>query len=274
MLTAGGSPMKKIILVRHGRAAKRQDEHLDFKRSLVKKGEKETEMMARALKKESFKPDLIISSPADRALETAHIYARKLGYPLKRIRLEDVLYQSSVKQSILQMIQAITDEYESIMLFGHNPSLSDLVRELVPDFRYTIPKSGVAGIEFTAGNWKGVNKAKGRLVLFDYPVTKKQKAQVGKKIQQELSKKLSRAIATVIQKTDPSVRTKMEPVIQQASHQLSGQFIKLADHLIIQTLSNMKLKSGEPDEDTARPVPAQRKKPNPVKKTDAGKATK
>ena len=77
--------MKNIILVRHATAVKRDSEKSDVKRSLKKSGHKEAREMGKHLKEMDIHPDLFISSPAKRAIETAEIVAERLGYSVKKI---------------------------------------------------------------------------------------------------------------------------------------------------------------------------------------------
>lgn len=265
--------MKKIILVRHGKAIDNRDDMHDFKRTLIHKGEKESELMARAFKKESFKPDLIISSPADRALETAHIYARKMGYPVQHIHLEDSLYSNASVRSLLDIVRAINDEYVSVFLFGHNPSISDFAMYLLPEFSFRIPKSGVVGMEFPVASWKEIQKGTGQIYLFDYPITKHQKMQAGETLDNELREKLKSAVEQVLDGVDSSIRKKMDVEIQKKCRKLSKQFVLQADHLITQTISAMKLHSSEDDEETPTIPKQKKKKKSQAKSQDAVEST-
>ena len=73
--------MKTIYLVRHGKAVSRELDIPDYERSLVDKGEKNSVKMAQLLKDKDLSADLFISSPANRALETAKIFTRVFNYP-------------------------------------------------------------------------------------------------------------------------------------------------------------------------------------------------
>ena len=80
--------------------------------------------MGKRLAKRDVKPDLILSSPARRALTTAEIIAKKLDYKLKHIVVDDRLYAGAV-HDLLNVIHKLGDKLERVMLFGHNPELTE-----------------------------------------------------------------------------------------------------------------------------------------------------
>ncbi len=67
--------MKTIYLVHHAAAGKSKPKSPDRKRALSKKGRKEAIKMAKNLKKNGMLPDLLVSSPAKRAIQTARVFA-------------------------------------------------------------------------------------------------------------------------------------------------------------------------------------------------------
>ncbi len=77
--------MKRITLVRHATAVPRNPKKDDFGRSLRKKGRREAKAMGEWYKNVEEQPDVMISSPANRAIETARVFAKTLGYPAKKI---------------------------------------------------------------------------------------------------------------------------------------------------------------------------------------------
>ena len=84
--------MKTIVLVRHSKAANRTAEVADYYRPLKKKGKAESKEMAMKFAKLGIDPELFITSPANRALETAIEFAKVLKYPEKDIRHEESIY--------------------------------------------------------------------------------------------------------------------------------------------------------------------------------------
>src|SRR5260370_31813453 len=101
----------------------------DQVRPLAKRGRRDAPKKAKRLAKRDVKPDLILSSPARRALMTAEIIAKKLDYKRKDIVVDDRLYAGTVP-GLLDVIHKLGDKLERVMLFGHNPELTELAHRL------------------------------------------------------------------------------------------------------------------------------------------------
>ena len=101
--------------------------------------------MSLLLQQKQIVPDLIISSPAVRAISTALIFSRTLGYDPARILLNNDLYQTTVKD-YNRCIGAIGDQYRRVMLFGHNPVITDCLNGIGNKFIEDMPICGIAGI--------------------------------------------------------------------------------------------------------------------------------
>ena len=215
--------MKTIYLVRHGKAVKRDAKLPDFQRTLVKKGKEESSDMAKKVKKVGIIPDLLISSSADRALETAHIFAQRIGYPKKKIMVKDPLYNVLKEESLLEIIQDLDNTYSSIMLFGHEPAFSHFAAFLLKDFSDGIPKSGVVCIDFRRKTWKGVTKGNGRLKHFDYP---RQISKAYKNTEYELAAEISDTVGKLLQKIDRPSTGKINKSIDSSSLILAQDFVR------------------------------------------------
>ncbi len=85
--------------------------------------------MAERLAKRDVKPILILASPATRALTTAEIIGKKLGYKGKDIVVDDQLY--AVEATVLlRVIRNLDDKFDNVMLLGHNPELTEFAQRL------------------------------------------------------------------------------------------------------------------------------------------------
>lgn len=215
--------MKKIFLVRHGKAVQRNEKKPDFQRNLVKKGENESGNIAKKIRKLGISPDFMVSSSANRALETAHIFAQNLKYQKNKIMVTDKLYEEINEESSLNFSRSIDDKYNSIMLFGHDPTFSDFASYLVKDFDKGMPKSGVVGIEFRVKSWKEISKGTGKLLLFEFP---KRISKMYKKIENELIVELSKNIQETMEKLDAQSANKAKKSIKKTSEILAKNFVK------------------------------------------------
>ena len=160
--------MKKLFVVRHAKSSWDFPDLDDFSRPLNKRGKKNAPEMGKRMAKQGIKPDAIISSSAKRALSTARRIATELGFPRNRIVKEDQFYHGS-NQDVIEIIQHVNDNINTLMIFGHNPGLTDLVNYLSDANISNIPTCGVAEIDFDIMTWKLLGAKKGRLAKFDFP---------------------------------------------------------------------------------------------------------
>jgi phosphohistidine phosphatase len=161
--------MKKLIFVRHGRAEEAAEEFTDFERSLTPKGKYVSKIMAQRLAESEKSPGLIISSPAFRALETAIIFAGEFRIKPEKINIDSNLYYKMNYQYLLNLLSTVDNETDVIMLFGHNPSFSDLSNSLSKDGCDYMPKTGITGISFNISKWTDMKRGTGKMEYFLKP---------------------------------------------------------------------------------------------------------
>jgi phosphohistidine phosphatase len=159
----------RIYLVRHATAQGKDEALPDLERSLIKKGEKEAAVIAGHLVSRYAPPDLMISSFANRAIETAHRLAKAFHYPRQRILLRDIFYGNSNAEDLVKEIRSQADKYRSLMLFGHDPAISRLAAWLVKGFQEELPKAGVVAADFPVQRWREIGPGSGRLLEFISP---------------------------------------------------------------------------------------------------------
>lgn len=160
--------MKTLYLIRHAKASWEQVELTDFERPLTELGERHAHNIGQELKQQKIKPDLIISSPAVRALTTAKIIAEELGYPEEKITTAQLIYTGGVEE-LMEIIKAIKPSYKKVLFFGHNPSLTWLLHFLCEDAKMNIPTCGTIGIELGMRDWEHLTEAEGRVITFLHP---------------------------------------------------------------------------------------------------------
>jgi phosphohistidine phosphatase len=161
--------MKKLILIRHGRAEEQSHEISDFERSLTSKGKIICGLIARKLKEVEKSAGLIITSPAFRALETAIIFAEAFGIDPDQIKMNSNFYYKMNYNYLSELLFSISDETDTLTIFGHNPSFSDIADKLCKGGCDFLPKSGVVGISFNIISWPDIQPATGKLEYFLKP---------------------------------------------------------------------------------------------------------
>lgn len=160
--------MKKLIIVRHAKSSWDFPDLNDFDRPLNNRGKKNAPEMGKRLNKKGVKIDLIITSPAKRAYTTAKKIADEISYPVVKIVKEPLFYHGSLS-NMLGVIQHIDNDNKSLMIFGHNPGLTELSNLLSNSDIYNIPTCGITEIDFNVSSWNQIEKYTGKLVSFDYP---------------------------------------------------------------------------------------------------------
>ena len=160
--------MKTLYLVRHAKSSWDYHDLSDFERPLNGRGKASAPFMGKVLKKMGVKPGLIVSSPANRAITTASIIARELDYSSDAIQTRFSIYEAGISE-LLDVVNETNDEFDSLMLFGHNPGFTFLAERLSNTMIDNMPTCGVAAISFKTEKWSEVEAGSGKLVFFDYP---------------------------------------------------------------------------------------------------------
>lgn len=153
--------MKKLILVRHGKAEEEAHGITDFERSLTSSGKKISKQMARLFIEKEESPGLFISSPAFRAIETALIFAGECGTGYDKIFTDIRLYEMTDPEKVREILSEKAEGADTVTLFGHNPSFSDIANGLSKDGCDIIPKSGIVCLKFNSRSWAAIKSKTG-----------------------------------------------------------------------------------------------------------------
>ena len=124
--------------------------------------------MGRLIVDKGEKPELLISSPANRALSTAKIFGEAMGLVENDIIIDSTIYGADAKQ-LLELVQDQVDLYKSIMLFGHNPTFTLFVNLLTGSNIINVVTCGVVRIDFEFSSWTDIDFGSGRLAYYEYP---------------------------------------------------------------------------------------------------------
>jgi len=160
--------MKRLYLVRHAKSSWKDPSLEDRERPLNKRGRRDAPEMAKRLKRRGDIPDLLVSSPAKRALKTARAMAKKFGYPKEGIVVDQALYGSGMA-GVLDAVRRVDDGFGRVMVVGHNPDLTELASTLTDYEVDHIPTCGVFCVDFDLPCWRAVSEGTGRFVFFDFP---------------------------------------------------------------------------------------------------------
>lgn len=169
--------MKTVYIVRHAKSSWDISGIPDEERPLLEKGKKRTKKIIDFLHQKSISVDYMISSHAVRALETAKILAHALNYPKDMIKVDPHIYFSN-GNSIFNLFYDLPDHYNSVMIVGHNPTLTDFVNKYIKPRIDNLPTSGVVSIHFNTDQWEKIPLASHTVnfVIFPKELDGKKKA--------------------------------------------------------------------------------------------------
>jgi phosphohistidine phosphatase len=160
--------MKTLYLLRHAKSSWDDPELDDFDRPLNKRGKRDAPAMGGRLRRRGVRPDLLLSSPARRALSTARTVAREIGYERSEIATDERLYLAS-PGLLLEIVREQRENLGSVMLFGHNPGFTRLAELLTGERIENVPTCGFVEIALVGSGWPAADPESGRLVHFDFP---------------------------------------------------------------------------------------------------------
>lgn len=159
---------KQLLLVRHGKSEWGNAHLSDFDRPLNPRGHRNAPEMASRIACKDLIPELIVSSPAMRAITTARHFSQVWEIPEDRFQEEEDIYEANTT-TLLKIVNGLDNQYDRIALFGHNPGFTDFANYLTDAGIYNIPTCGTVLISFDTDDWKAVSHSTGTLVEFDYP---------------------------------------------------------------------------------------------------------
>ena len=156
--------MKQLILVRHAKSSWNAPLQ-DYERPLTAKGIRDAHQVSSQVGNQVPKSFLVWSSSAKRAAETALIFAQNLAFPIESIVFKNDLYTFDEKK-LEEIIKTCPDEYDHLMLFGHNEAITNFVNRYGNIIIDNVPTSGFVDIIFDSVTWQAIKNGKTQKVIF------------------------------------------------------------------------------------------------------------
>jgi len=160
--------MKSLIITRHAKSSWDSGVSSDFKRPLNKRGKNDAPMMADRLRTRGPKPELILSSTATRAIDTAQLLMPVLEISTQHMLTTDSIYEAP-RVALEKAIGGLPDSCSVAMLVGHNPGVSSLCSFLDSRASLQMPTCAMACFELNIEQWAETYQDCATLVWYDYP---------------------------------------------------------------------------------------------------------
>jgi phosphohistidine phosphatase len=160
--------MRLLTLIRHAKSSWDDPELSDFERPLNARGRRDAPEMARGLAIEMERPLKLVSSPALRAMTTAHVFAEALSLKPTDIRIEPRIYEAT-PGTLLDVVNTLDNRDPHVVLFGHNPGFTELA-QLLADVPFDeMPTCAVVTLQFDKANWHELVPRSGKVLRYRYP---------------------------------------------------------------------------------------------------------
>jgi phosphohistidine phosphatase len=163
--------MKTLTLLRHAKSNWKESAATDRERGLSRRGERDAPVMGSRIVEAGIRPSLIMSSPAVRAWKTAKIIAKAISYPVEFLHREESLYMADAER-LLDLLAQQDNAFNSIMIVGHNPGLTELANRLMPGITDNLPTCGLVAFDVETSDWDLRSGTTVDLLLYDYPKNK------------------------------------------------------------------------------------------------------
>jgi phosphohistidine phosphatase len=158
--------MKRLLLMRHAKSSWGEASLADFERPLNERGLKAAPLVGRFIRKQKLRPELILSSPAERARQTAALVAEaaRLDAPL---RYDERIYEATPAR-LFEVVSQVEEGVGELLLVGHNPGLEGFLEMLAGESR-RMPTAALARVALDVEKWNRVRVGVGRVELFVKP---------------------------------------------------------------------------------------------------------
>jgi phosphohistidine phosphatase len=160
--------VKTYIILRHAKSDWSNLYLPDFDRELNERGLHDAPMMGKRLLNRNIPIDLILSSTARRATETAKAVAAQIGFISNHIQYRDDLYHAS-PDTIADHLMTIDNSIQSVLLVCHNPGITYFVNQQCGHITYNVPTCGMIAFELQSDDWTQFLTANKRFLFYDFP---------------------------------------------------------------------------------------------------------
>jgi len=117
---------KTLLILRHAKSSWKNEKLKDFDRPLKRRGEESAKLIGKVLMMVELVPQVILSSPAQRAKQTVELVAEESKFKGELKFVES--YYMGEPDDYITALKELPDEIERVMIVGHNPGLEALLQ--------------------------------------------------------------------------------------------------------------------------------------------------
>lgn len=158
--------MKRLYLVRHSKSDQDDPSVTDFNRPLNKRGHADAPAMASILRTRAFIPEHIVSSPANRAKNSAEYFNKE--FQSATIEYDKSLYHGDI-DDIINVCIKLNNSVQSVMLVGHNPGITFFANVICDANIGNVPTTGILVIDVDTEDWQDMDMSRLKLIDFLFP---------------------------------------------------------------------------------------------------------
>lgn len=160
--------MKTLVLVRHAKSSWDDPNVADFDRPLNERGKRDAPMMADRLHERRIPIDMILSSPAKRAVKTAQAFAKAYEIDRERFICDETLYMADIP-AFIKAIRGLDDSWDHVALISHNHGITEFANHLEVAKIDVMPTCGIFALRSDALKWQDFESSRRKYWFFDYP---------------------------------------------------------------------------------------------------------
>ncbi len=160
--------MKTVYFIRHAKSSWSDPGKADHDRVLNGRGLRDAPFMAKVLKGKGAKPDRIVSSSAARAQATALYFAQEFEIDPQDLQIEKAIYDA-FPLDVIDVVKACSDEYQEILVFGHNPAFTSILNSFSGDYIPNLPTCGIGKVVADIKHWAYFIPHQASLEAFHFP---------------------------------------------------------------------------------------------------------
>lgn len=157
---------KKLILIRHAKSDLAEPALMDRERQLTERGLQDASFMADWLREAVGRVDIVYSSPAKRAQQTANVFIEALEPPTTH--MIEKLYDADI-EDIINVINSIPSVITRAVLIGHNPGLTHTAEYLTQTTLHNIPTCGIVVMDMAVDEWSEAGRGTAIVTIFSKP---------------------------------------------------------------------------------------------------------